>query len=317
MNQTPFAFMASGVTEFDPTLGGTITPYFWYDFTDTSTMTIVGNEIREIDSKGSNVGSLAKGTSVSATKYITNYIPVTLQTDDGNYALFSGSISGTTYRNSTLARRYGTGDSRLDGSFGDDNPATMISFTKPNWNSIDAWLQAMSFKGYDVNASVKQPEEWSPLAYSVGTSNYPGTRYQATGSYSSTGERIIIQQLAGSNYSVEFGYNGSGDITNGILDYYHSGVSVLTPSGGTYATAEEGRGPGEYQGPYVPGPRSGTNASHEGFAIGSRSRTNAYAGPTFLCRHVLLYDSALSDSQITDVLNSYKAAYPQDNLNGS
>jgi len=318
MNQTPFAFMASGVSEFDPTLGGTITPYFWYDFTDTDTMTIVGNEIREIDSKGSNVGSLAKGDAVSATKYITNYIPVTLQTDDGNYALFSGSAADNT--NSTLARRYGTGNSTLDGNFGDDSPATSIVILKPNWNSVTStsWNRAVSFKGYNVNFAKKQPEEWTPAAMSINVS-YPGNLYTATGSYATSNvDSIHIQSLdASTNSTVRFSYSGSGDVTNGELNYYHSAVARLTSTGGSFATAEYGRGTGEYQSTSFNGPRDGSNASHEGYVIGSRSRTNEYTGCTFKLRHALLYDTTLTDTQITNVLNSYKAAYPQDNLNGS
>lgn len=315
----PFAFLGtSGPAVFDPTLGGTITPYFWYDFTDTDTMTIVGNEIREIHSKGSNVGSLAKGDAVSPTKYITNYVPVTLQTDDGNYALFSGSATNNT--NSTLARRYGTGIPKYDGNFGDDSPATSIVILKPNWNSVTStsWNRVVSFKGHDVHFTVKQPEEWTPVAMSINTS-YAGNTYTATGSYATSNvDSIQIQSLdASTNSTVRFSYSGSGDVTNGELNYYHSAVARLTSTGGAFATAEYGRGTGEYQSTSFNGPRDGSNSSHEGYVIGSRSRTDGYQGSTFKIRHALLYDTTLTDTQITNVLNSYKAAYPQDNLNGS
>jgi hypothetical protein len=55
MIQIPFAFMAGQATPggWDPTLGGTVTPDYWWDLQDSSTMTLSGANVLGISSKGS------------------------------------------------------------------------------------------------------------------------------------------------------------------------------------------------------------------------------------------------------------------------
>ena len=48
---TPIGFFAPQVTGFDPTLGGTLTPAYWWDFTDSSTMTLTSTTVNTITDK--------------------------------------------------------------------------------------------------------------------------------------------------------------------------------------------------------------------------------------------------------------------------
>ena len=324
MNQTPFAFLGtSGPAVFDPTLGGTITPYFWYDFTDTSTMTFrLGSsvDIEEIDSKGSNVGSLKIGTS--AKYQPPYYIYPELKSDSsGNYAFFSGSgAGGTQARNSSIARRYGSGNYQTDGDFSVNNPATFITFCRPDWKGNGGWLRMVSYKGNTGIQSAVQPEEYNPVAFSNGGA-YPGDNYYATGSFASSDNYSIQSQTYNNqqqptNLSIIFSYDGSGDITNDKLNYWHSAVYRDTPSGGTYADSDAGRSSTELS-TTVRGGISGNTPQHEGYTIGGRSRDTEYNGAKGDVRHSLLYDVALSNAQINALIASYKAAYPLDGLNGS
>ena len=120
----PFAYMAAaggGGGGFDPTLGGAISPYFWYDFTDSSTMTLSGTDVTTIASKGSNTGTLAPGTT--GTKYTSAYVAPTFNT---THTTFNGNGTST---NSVMARRYGSGTYNTDGNFGADTSNTTICWS--------------------------------------------------------------------------------------------------------------------------------------------------------------------------------------------
>ena len=321
----PFAFLgASAEAGFDPTLGGTITPYFWYDFTDTSTMTFrIGStvDIEGIDSKGSNTGSIVKGTSA---KYSSPYYiyPELKSDSSGNYAFFSGSVNGggTQLRNSSLARKYGSGNYQTDGDFSVNNPATFITFCRPDWKGNPDWLRMVSYKGNTGVQSAVQPEEYNPVAFSNGT-NYPGDNYFSTGSFASSNNYSLQSQTYNNiqlptNLAIIFSYNGSGDITDDKLNYWHSSVYRDTPSGGTYADSDGGRSSSELSITVRAG-REGNTLQHEGYTIGGRSRDTEYQGAKGDVRHSLLYNVALSNAQIDALIASYKAAYPLDGLNGS
>ena len=321
----PFAFLGtSGPVEFDPTLGGTITPYFWYDFTDTDTMTLRAGssvDIEEIDSKGSNVGSIKIGTGA---KYSAPYYvyPELKSDSSGNYAFFSGSYGtgGAQQRNSSLARKYGSGNYQTDGNFSVNNPATFITFCRPDWKGNSNWLRLVSYKGNTGAESAVQPEEYNTVAFSGGN-GYPGDNYYATGSFASSDIYSIQSQTYNnsqppSNLSIIFSYSGSGDITNDKLNYWHSSVYRDTPSGGTYADSDGGRSSTELSITVRAG-KEGDTEQHEGYTIGGRSRDTEYAGAKGDLRHSLVYDVALSNAQIDALIANYKAAYPLDGLNGS
>ena len=130
---------------FDPTLDGEITPYYWYDFSDTGSMQQSGSGtpfyFDEVTSKGSNTGTIAKGpdtwsgfyqggSTTGDTKYSGSYWTAPIQS--GSYAVFNPEAveSGS---NSTLARKWGTGNFNSEEIFATSSAYTAISFTRPHY----------------------------------------------------------------------------------------------------------------------------------------------------------------------------------------
>lgn len=305
----PFGFMGMG-TQFDPTLGGTLTPYFWYDFTDSDTMTLSGTTITEIDSKGSNTGSLAKGTA--ATKYTTAYndpVVVTVGTD--TYSTFNGNPN----KNSCLARKYGTGDYLTDGDFGADTANTSFFFIQPTWN-MSQHVYVASWKG-DSPTAGSQPEEWGMCLLADGSSSPQGGAvvYQ-TNSPTNTNLSVMSDSLANTFTSSYWSYDGASNVSAGNqLENYHCQVIQNTATGGTHADMVVGRNTTDVSVAF-PGPKNtGGSSLYEGFAIGGRARDNVIEGALFNIRHCVIYDTTLTNTQITNVIASYKNAYPGDLLN--
>lgn len=300
----PFGFMGSS-NKFDPTLRGSLTPYFWYDFTDSDTMTLSGNAITEIDSKGSNTGSLAKGTS--ATKYTTAY-------NDPEFNTTFSTFNGDGSNNSTLARKYGTGDYLEDGSFGADTANTSFFFFQPTWN-VAQHVYLASWKGQTPTAG-SQPEEWGMCMLADGSTNPQGgaTVYQ-TNSPTSKNVSVVTDSLANSFTSSYWSYDGASNVTANVLDNYHCQVIQNTATGGSHADMVVGRNTTDVS-VIIPGPKDTNGSSlYEGFVIGGRARDNVNAGANFNIKHCVIYDSTLTNTQITNVIASYKNAYPADALN--
>lgn len=304
----PFGFMGMG-SEFDPTLGGTISPYFWYDFTDSGTMTLSGTDVVDIASKGSNTGTLAKGTT--ATKYTTNYLAPIF---NGTYTQFRGIRAGGD-RNSCLSRKYGTGTAATDGSFGADTNNTSFFFIKPTWNQ-SSYTWVASWKGASVTAG-SQPEEWGMCMLSDG-SGYPGNSFYAANSYATNANfTVFTHALSNTNNSVYFSYDSSGKITGQTLDQYHCQVVRNTSTGGSYADQEVGRNTTDTY-CCVNGPKNtGGSSTQEYFTMGGRARNDVKYGGNFEVKHVVIFESSLSDTQVDNVIASYNNAYPADNLNAS
>ena len=305
----PFGFMGSG-NKFDPTLRGTISPYFWYDFTDSDTMTLAGTTITEIDSKGSNTGSLAKGTS--ATKYTTAY-------NNPEFNTTFSTFNGDNNKNSCLARKYGTGDYLTDGNFGADTANTSFFFFQPAWE-VSQTVYVASWKG-DTPTVGSQPEEWGMVMLADGTGNPQGgaTVYQ-TNSPTTKNLSVLSDSLANSFTSSYWSYDGAPNIgsgglaTNQLLNY-HCSVIQNTATGGTHADMVVGRNTTDVSVAF-PGPKNtGGSSLYEGFAIGGRARDNYLEGALFNIKHCVIYESTLTNTQITNVIASYNNAYPADELN--
>ena len=72
----PFAFRAgqeAAPTGWDPTLGGTVTPDYWWDLQDSSAMTLSGTDLLGLSNKGSQTdGDLASTTTAAYPQYTTD-----------------------------------------------------------------------------------------------------------------------------------------------------------------------------------------------------------------------------------------------------
>lgn len=300
MLNTPFAFISEEVdTGFDPTLGGSVTPYFWYDFTDSGSMAFSASKVIEIDSKGSNTGSLARGTG---TKYTTNWIGPEFDAING-YTVFSGSVT----TNSALARRYGSGNPSADEGAANGDNNTALIFFQADWDGTSNFYRLANWKGY--NTTYSQPEEWSIAAVN-NNFTYPGTTYYAATSPSSTINSIVSQKYF-PNVSIYYSYSGSGLVNADGIGPWNSWFARLSGTGNTYNAGRTTTEDFSYGGSLS----NGSNAIHENLCLGARSKTDEYGGPQFKIRHFLFYDSALTDTQIELLITDYKNNYAGDNLN--
>lgn len=320
----PFAFLGtSGQAEFDPTLGGTLEPAHWYDFTDDTTMTFSGDPsdpnpfissdtIIAITSKGSISGSLARASNLSLfPKYDPLAYWIGPKYDPVNkLTIFSGSVS--TSKNSTLARKYGTSPG-YDLGFANGDQYTTAVFYEGNWNdfSVGQGEWVVSNKG---NGSTGLPEEDSWARLSRG--NYAGTNNPVVDSVASTdylytGHRLSY--LSPTNLTFYMSYSGSSEVVNGIgpfVSLYRVMDGTDTSTGFNVKFSSTNTGSAD-----TPLTRDGNNSLHENLSIGSRSRTNAYGGTTFRIRHLLSYKTILTGANIDAINASYAAAYPNDNFN--
>lgn len=77
---TPIGFFAPSAAGFDPSLGGTLSVAYWWDFTDSSTMSLTGTDVDSITDKQ---GSIT----------MTPYTGTTKATFDGTKTTFAGNAT--------------------------------------------------------------------------------------------------------------------------------------------------------------------------------------------------------------------------------
>ncbi len=318
----PFAFMAGASAEagFDPTLGGAISPAHWYDFTDDSTMTLDGsNKINIISSKGTlTPATLATGSSGGSPifKYQSPRWVGPEYDAVNKYTIFSGSddfIFGITQdTHSSLARKYGTSPG-YDLGFASGSQYTTVFFGSPDYDTYsgNAAQISISNKG---NGSTGLPEEDSWLL--IGNGAYAGDQTftaESVANKVNTAGRHRLSFLLPSNRYISMGYSGSAEV-NGSVGPWQSIYGLMDgtdPSTG-FNMKVTSTNTGSAATPLT---RDGNASIHENLNIGSRSRDNVYAGGQFRVRHVLSYQTILTDQQIDDLNASYANAYPDDNLN--
>jgi len=317
----PFAFMGtSGPAEFDPTLGGAISPAHWYDFTDSSTMTLDGsNKINIISSKGTlTPATLATGSSggLPITKYSSTYWVGPEYDSTNKYTTFSGSdasIFGITQNtHSSLARKYGTAPG-YDLGFASGSQYTTVFFGSPDYDSYSANGTQISISNKG-QGSTGLPEEDSWLV--IGNGAYAGNQTftaESVANRINTAGRHRLSYLSPSNRYISMGYSGSAEV-NGSVGPWQSIYGLMDgtdPSTGfNMKVTSTNTGSAD-----TPLTRDGNNSIHENLTVGSRSRNNVYYGGQFRVRHVISYQTILTDQQIDDLNASYANAYPDDNLN--
>ena len=265
---------------FDPTLGGTITPYMWYDFTDSSTMTFSsGNNIEAIYSKGTNAGELRK----------TNTANFIAPTWDGSYTSFYGGTG-----HSKLSRRYSTDGTNGSGDsiFNVNNAYTMVCFVNPLFTVSQAYRQLVSIKSYNIPSG---PDEYNPIACDgaagfTGTSNWSSTNTSYYPSIYSFHWKIT-------DYAHRYSFNGATPAG------WNSWVSVQNGNQ-VYAGRTLSNTSGTSNGNYS----VSSNSNYENLTIGGRSRTDANYGANWQVSHVLFYNSILTSTNVDDLITNYQNA---------
>jgi hypothetical protein len=316
---------------FDPTLDGEITPYFWYDFGDRDTMNGTGTPYvySSISSKGTNTGSLARG-STSELKYSSSNWTDVIQT--GSYSIFN-STAATDGKNSTLARKWGTGDYSADSIFNTGSTFTAIHFTQPVYSrtntntiqelisfkaeiltesaSLSAMAEEITFLGAGINGTIDtSPATGNRLDFiSTDTTNFTSMSYFEY-------EAPNVPGTTSARDYTGYSYNGTAGGWQSSYQVYNSGSSNTLKVGREPISSSQNfvTSSAIFQDSEV------TSNTAEGLTIGSRAflYTNASPGVPntwtqepleFNISHFIMYDSVLSNDQIQRVIDNYSSSY--------
>ena len=297
---------------FDPTLGGTVSPYFWYDFSDTGSMIAYSgsNEYQGITSKGTNTGSLEKGTTLKySSSYWTPFV------GENGYSTFNNVSS----KHSTVARKYGTGDFSNDNIFNTGSSFTAISFTQPVYKqngTLNELKQLISFKasgsiqtdkaeeitffGFGLTGSIDAGGTGTNLDFiSTDTTNFRSMSYVEV-EYPDVPFPVTDRDF------IAYSYNGTAGGWQSTYQVYNSGSSN---------TLKIGREPISSSQNFVTGSaifqdRTISAVIGEGLAIGTRAERGLmnYNSYEFNIAHYIMYDSVLSNEQIQEVVDSYSGS---------
>ena len=347
---------------FDPTLGGTIEPYLWYDFSDTGSMSITGSSINGITSKGFYTASLVRGKAADYAKYNdTNWTApaYTTQISPGGtnrlkYAFFDGKYPNPGGKqSSTLSMYYDTGSRNDYGYNGDAGeggvstalPGQQIFNTQADWTYITFFkpvrydqnlltgsgrTNIVSFRGNpdQVNVFGDQPKTYDVIA----NFNFDSSPTGSYDYYSSTISLLSSSQTffenidscntypngPSSSYAA-YSYDGAsgadipgwvssiGRQTRAALpDYPFSQSSTFElmrePSGSIITYTGSGTA-NEVFCDYIPG-----STNTERLTIGSTAANNEYPGGNFYISHFCFFTQSLSDTQLNNLLDSYKSS---------
>ena len=355
--------LEAGLTPFDPTLGSTLEPLMWYDFSDTGSMHMTGSDIFGISSKGEYTGSLVRGNTSINNKYISSRwtAPQFIsETSPGNvnklqYAYFNGNGDYGQYadeRHSSLAQLYNSGTLNdygyeEKGGNGPDNFAffntqqnwTHITIFKPNNFSSGSVGIPSDYPGvvaYNQNntvgfANIDQPSQYNINSMWNNPTATSGSFYSDTMDWMSTTESfasssytmftrqehcVPAADTTTSHSNAMYSYEGASGPPGWITAV---GRQTRTGGGGGSgnSTLELMREPGEtvltYTGSGIANEvfcdyYGGQNNDFENLVIGSNAQNNINFGANFYMGHFLLYSQSLSDTQITNIINSYKSS---------
>ena len=263
---------------FDPTFGGTITPYYWFDFTDESTMTLSGTEITAISNKGSVSNSLTRPQSTGP-----NF--------NGSVAEFRGT--------SSTSNKLAIDDSSLT-AFSISNGWTILFFLNPTLPAFDdQQARILNLR----SSTYAMPDDGGILMnVYTNSSTFPF--------YSNYNNKLIAgstSPIAGD--TVIGGQNGPS--SNGTYTYYNLG-STAGPRGylAPYLMSSTSTTK------LISGIQTSTNKtdaqqstsdrtnSAYGFTIGGRANPDA-GTQNFDLAHTVAYDFELSDAQLDGVISSF------------
>jgi hypothetical protein len=314
---------------FDPTLSGEISPYFWYDFADRSTITNIGGNFGICDgitSKGTNTGSLERGPTTELKYSSSNWEGFSAGPEAAMFNINAASNG----KNSTIARAYGTGDYTTDTVFNTGSQITTLTIT-----NFDTSV-ATNTSGAQPLISIKQPngtagpEELN--LYGFGLSGAFPTGSNETNTFIST-DTTNFRSASYLEYespnigninerdNVIYSYNGATTPSSNQLEtrymVYNSGSDngfkvgrePISQSSQTFTTSS-----------VVLTDAEPIPIGAEGLAIGSRATKETSVGTwttepySFRVSQVLVYDAILTDDQIQRVIDNYKESVSFGNL---
>ena len=292
---------------FDPTLNGAISPYLWFDFTDSSSMDLYDtNKIRSIESKGTYAMTLA---SMSGLVYPNSYsAPIW----NNEYVTFDGKWNGdiSTNKSSHLSSYnaiQGTGSMAGVPILTTDGEFTMLSFYKPKFTydgtQVGADNRSVTVAAYEARSGSAANNFISELEFiQMGNSEetLPDSEF-----FSNT-----IPPLSAS-ISASFGkfVFESSNTDHGVFSYSGSSTEpwmsqVLTYDGGTPEL-------NVYRTPSLKATFAHTLKEKIGsggstyLTLGSEPNPETRTGATADMSHFIIYPEVLNDSQVNQLITNF------------
>ena len=283
------------LSDFSPYAGGISTSslLYWYDFTNSGSMTISssleGEQILSVASKGIYSSSIERNATglqriapllhsdgyADFDPYINDQDHAKLTTKYGSYqASLPGFETGSNYTSITFTKT----------PFLTSNQKDIIDYTDPDNSSNH-------FRGYTF----------------VSTRNGDGIAPDFTGSFNSATETYISASGVSINASGEFGSNAYGIFYSYECTRapWESRFTKFTPAPGTSGSIAGGRKPGENiqsLGPFQVGVAGSTGL---GLTFGGNADGGGGDNTPLKVAHFLHYDVHLTDDQISAVINSF------------
>ena len=266
---TPFAFYAAEEVApappagFDPTLGGTLTQLdHWYDFTDSSTMTLAGTQIDNITSKG-NAASFDLDTRSGTVTYNTTYT-----TFDSLAYLSRTATLPSTIQNITSDQTIFTIASYEIGPFGSGD--TRTTFGMRGWfddRNIGWFTQS------DLSSVRNQTLAAGSGTPTLGMYDWNG------GNYGTVWKGVSFST------TYMFALKSTWPVST-------SNTVISSLNGAAFAGSNTKTGMAN---------RSRPNRA----IVGARASNNGYADCPMDIYHVLIYNQALSDTNISDLYTNW------------
>lgn len=279
----PFGFYkAPSTAGFDPESFGSL--YYWWDFTDSSTMTLNGsNVLSQIDNK-------AARTSQNET----------LNAVDGS-PTFQSAAAGTLFNNeSAISNTAAAGTGGNLDTLSNSTNATVITITKlatltdPN-GVVDDTLWGFAGTGADDLAFGVhgRTSSWSNNVIATGDNaisstynrqvtlrDWRGTDKYGTRTYTST--QIPANNSTYQMYGITMDYS-SNQLNNKITRNDQTQANVTTST----VSARNNTG------------------SNRGFKVNARSRSGATFTANQYLQHILIYNGLLDDTAISNIYTSW------------
>jgi hypothetical protein len=277
LSQMQYAAPAAAPAGFDPTAGGALDPYWWYDFTDDSTMTLVStNEITSIQSKGSSADSLANTYATSNPTW------------EGDYTQFTGGTSTNNKMNIDVNFPM----NRLTDSW------TLMLIGNFSWPTGGGWNFNHRYASYiDSNTTITAACQWDIFP---GLSSFGGTQKNidtCTAASPSGTPSIYGGFYSGvDNYNYKV-YNGLTETGYTAITYRYNHSTLVSELGQALDSSNMCTMANTMQ--------TYTVATGMGFTIGGRAYTNILNGAIMKLAHVLFYPSNITNGDIDTVLGSY------------
>lgn len=281
---TPFAFVKSAISgAFNPELVSNL--YYWWDFTDTGSMTFSsGTTIATVSNK-------AIRTSGNETLNAVDGAPYFVDTISGSRFTSTDAISNTSTSGSG-----GDLDTLFSGS-----DATVIwignivgfnaTITEPSNNTL--WCAAGT--GID-NSALHIVNRQSGFANSTkcAADNSPDSTYQ----YLLNFEDYLADTVTYYGYrTYNTNFVGTNMFATTAIDYSAAGYTSVNIQRDTQNLCSV-----QYQTGFD---RVDNLTTNRGFKINARSRSGATSTGDQYIQHLLIYDGVLSDSDITTIYNSW------------